>query len=210
MNNTVKKGDSKIVAHARRELGMAGTFEKNEHYDGSIGRGTLALVKLFSEWCGSDHAKMETMAMSFNQLIAGELLSPPTTDPDEWETVEGAGEGVVRNKRCPFYASKDNGATWTHIQNQESGRSKNHLSKEEPADEGTNNIPEDKAEEKTGGGNPIGHVNPTVEPESNAQETDQSGSTVQGSERNAGVEKESGEAEGAPESGTPEPEDRKA
>jgi hypothetical protein len=122
-----KRNEGKFVQHARRELQMSGAFNKTKDYDGSMGRGLLAMVKLFVQWSGGEQAKMEAMAMGFTQLISGELLSPPTTNPDEWEQIEGAAEGTVRNKRCPFYLSTDFGATWTHIQNQETGSSANHL-----------------------------------------------------------------------------------
>lgn len=144
---TPKDTDTKMVAHARRELEIAGAFDKTEDYDGQIGRSVLALVKLFDKWCHGNRAMAESVALGFNQIVSGELLSPPTTDPDEWEVVEGADLGTVRNKRSPFYVSSDNGKTWMHLGDKETGYSKNHITGEIPQDE---NISEATKESATG------------------------------------------------------------
>lgn len=82
-----RKTDSQIVGHARRELEMAGLFTVNKEndYDGFIGKGVLAMVKLFDEWTGDNPQKMQAIQSVFNYVIAGDLLSPPTNDPDEWK-----------------------------------------------------------------------------------------------------------------------------
>lgn len=131
-----RKGDSLIVAHARRELEMADAFKKTEDYDGKLGRAALDLVKTFESWAGEDHAIMQVLANVFNNLIGGELLSPPTTDPDEWEVLERDDKVVWRNRRSPFYMSGDAGVSYKNMANNTTGRSKNHLTGEEyPQDE---------------------------------------------------------------------------
>lgn len=196
-----KNGDSKIVAHARRELEMAGTFTKTADYDGSIGRGILAMIKLFDSWSRGRQAEMEAMAMGFNQLINGELMSPPTTDPDEWQTVEGAPEGTVRNKRCPWYMSQDGGKTWMHLQNKEKGASKKYV--KESTDEARNtNIPTDQTEgSDTDGGN-SGEV---TEQERTTEATDKSGPEVSGSELKTNMVEESSEDQSQQKSTSPKP-----
>lgn len=182
---TPKDSDSKIVAHARRELELGGAFDKTETYDGSIGRSVLALVKLFDKWCHGDRAKAESVMLGFNQIISGELLSPPTTDPAEWIPVEGADPGTVRNVRSPFYVSTDEGKTWMHLGNKEKGNSKNHLTGEVPEDE---TVPE--ATEKSATGDKGSSENTTQQ---------------DGSELDTGVAKESAEGPSKPEGATEEP-----
>jgi hypothetical protein len=179
-----KSSDSKMVAHARRELEKAKAFEKNEHYDGSIGRGVLALVKLFDQWAHGDMAKAESMALGFNQLVNGELLSPPTTDPEEWEAVPGADAGTVRNKRSPFYVSTDSGKTWMHLQNKERGNSRDHVTGKDVEDE---TIPEAAQESATGD-----------------QGSSENSAEQDGSELNTGVAEESAESQDQSEGATPE------
>lgn len=181
---TPKSSDSKMVAHARRELEKAKAFEKNEHYDGSIGRGVLALVKLFDQWAHGDMAKAESMALGFNQLVNGELLSPPTTDPEEWEAVPGAEAGTVRNIRSPFYVSTDNGKTWMHLQNKQRGDSRDHITGKDPEDE---TVPETTKESATGD-----------------QGSSEDSAQQDGSELNTGVAEESSESQSGPESAAPE------
>ena len=181
---TPKSSDSKMVAHARRELEKAKAFEKNEHYDGSIGRGVLALVKLFDQWAHGDMAKAESMALGFNQLVNGELLSPPTTDPEEWEAVPGAEAGTVRNIRSPFYVSTDNGKTWMHLQNKQRGDSRDHITGKDPEDE---TVPETTKESATGD-----------------QGSSEDPAQQDGSELNTGVATEGEESQSEPESAAPE------
>jgi len=118
-----KKSDSLMVAHARRELEMAGLFTANKEndYDGFIGRGTLALVKLFNDWTDDDPAKMQAIHNVFNAVIFGDLLSPPTNDPDEWETVEVEGQSITRNKRNNMYITRDDRQTWYNLRTEQRG-----------------------------------------------------------------------------------------
>ena len=135
----IRKGDSLIVAHARRELEMAEAFKKTEDYDGQIGRAALAVVKVFDEWTKGDPALLESIHLAFNQIVTGELLSNPTTDPDEWEAIEHEDQVAWRNKRSPFYMSGDAGVSWQHMGNGQSGKSKNHITGEVYDDADTTN-----------------------------------------------------------------------
>lgn len=122
-----KKSDSKLVEHARRELEMAGTFNKTDNYDGGIGRAVLAMIKTADSWAQGNGQKLEATVMAFNQVVNGALLTPPTTNPAEWDVIDGAAEGTVRNKRCPFYVSTDGGKTWMHLESKQRGTSRDHL-----------------------------------------------------------------------------------
>lgn len=118
-----KKNDSQIVGHARRELEMANLFTVNKEndYDGFIGKGVLAMVKLFDEWTGDDPAKMSAVSSVFSYVIAGDLLTPPTNDPDEWEEFEVDGSKVRRNKRNIMYITRDDGKTWFNLRSEQKG-----------------------------------------------------------------------------------------
>jgi hypothetical protein len=205
------KSDSKLVAHARHELEKAKAFDKNDDYDGSIGRGVLALIKVFDQWFGGDSAKANAAMMGFQQLMSGELLSPPTTDPAEWDVVEGAAEGTVRNNRCPFYVSTDNGKTWMHLQNKERGDSRNHLTGK---DVKNGNDGKSSTGEKSSAASDSEATKDTVStPEQSSPDGDQGSSespaAQDGSGLDAGVETEGAENQSGPESTTPESEKRK-
>lgn len=218
----MSKSDSKMVKHARHELELAKAFDKTENYDGSIGRGVLAMVKVFDTWFGGDRAKAESALMGFNQVLSGELLSPPTTDPEEWDVVEGADPGTVRNKRCPFYVSTDNGKTWMHLQNKERGNSRDHITGKDVEDERgqDNNTADGKSSD--GGANqssenPIGHVAPAqtakdpVPTNAQGSATDDQGSSEStpapdGSGLNAGVESEGEKDQSQPQKPEKKPE----
>lgn len=123
MLQPLRKGDSEMVGHARRELEIAGLFtpNKEDEYDGFIGKGTLALVKTFDEWSKNDPQKMTALNSVFRYLIAGDLLSPPTNDPDEWEDVEVEGQTVTRNKRNQMFITRDDRKTWFNLRTQQKG-----------------------------------------------------------------------------------------
>lgn len=128
-----RNGDSLIVAHARRELEMSGAFDTTDDWDGNIGRGILALVKTFDQRSEGKSASMQIIHQTFNSLVAGDLLVPPTTDPDEWEKIERDDQTVYRNKRSPFYVTNDlKFRTWTNIATKEKGMCRNHKTGEDP------------------------------------------------------------------------------
>lgn len=123
-----KKNDSQIVGHARRELEIAGLFTVNKEndYDGFIGKGVLALVKLFDDWTQDDPAKMSAVSSVFSYVIAGDLLSPPTNDPDEWEEFEVDGVKTTRNKRNIMYITRDDRKTWFNLRTEQQGICNDH------------------------------------------------------------------------------------
>ena len=119
----LRSTDSKLVGHARRELEIAKLFDKKpeEDYDGFIGRGVLSLVKTFDDWAKDDQSRMMALHQVFNYLIQGDLLSPPTNDPNEWEDFEMDGQTIRRNKRNIFFITRDEGKTWFNIRTDQKG-----------------------------------------------------------------------------------------
>lgn len=142
-----RNNDTLIVAHARHELELAGAFKKTKDYDGILGRAILAQVKTFCEWTKEDPALMEVVHQGFSAVIMGELLSPPTDDPKEWERIKREdNKRVWRNKRSPFYVSTDKGKSWINMTNEERGKSRNHITGEDPEDENEQSGKEEPAE----------------------------------------------------------------
>lgn len=125
----LRKGDSEMVGHARRELEIAGLFTVNEEsqYDGFIGRGVLALVKTFEDWAGADPSKRQAIQSVFNYVIAGDLLSPPSDDPEEWEPYDVEGHKGLRNKRNGMFISRDDRKTWINLRTDQRGICNDHL-----------------------------------------------------------------------------------
>lgn len=224
MGKQKRKGDSKIIAHARRELELCGSFEKSESYDGSMGRGILALIKTFDDWFHGDKVKADAALDGFWRLLQGELLSPPTDDPTEWEAVEGATAGTVRNLRNPFFVSTDSGKTWMHLQSKERGNSRDHITGKDPIDESAQQEKSNDNRRPAAGpaqekpGNPIGHVNPAPQAGAgtdvppvkqtgavNDKRSNKSTAQSDGSGLDAGVEAEGSEAPGNAKDGAEAP-----
>lgn len=119
----LRKGDTEMVGHARRELEMAGLFEAkpDQDYDGFIGKGVLAMVKQFDSWTHNDPSKMQAIKSVFDYVIGGDLLSPPTNDPDEWEEYDVEGHTGLRNKRNPMFITQDERKTWRNLRTGQKG-----------------------------------------------------------------------------------------
>ena len=189
-----KKGDSKLVTHARRELEMAGLFEVREDYDGSIGRGVLALVKEFDRWSDNDSAKMQALHSCFNYIVIGDLLSRPTTDPAEWEEFAMPdGKKITRNIRNVFYVTEDM-KSWKNLRTEETGMCVDHLTGKvlegEKKEDGNSESTTDASD--AGNGSDSGSV-------ASEKETVSPGSTgahapVEGGELEPAVEQESSDA----------------
>lgn len=123
-----RKTDSQMVGHARRELEIAGLFteKKDQDYDGFIGKGVLALVKVFDDWSKGDPARMQALEQVFSFAIHGDLLSPPSDDPDEWEEITVEEQTLTRNKRNIMYITRDDRKTWFNLRTEQKGICNDH------------------------------------------------------------------------------------
>ena len=220
----IRKGDSELVGHARRELELAGLFTPNKEndYDGFIGKGTLALIKLFDDWCKDDPQKMQAVSSVFSYLIAGDLLSPPTNDPDEWEDFEIEGQTVKRIKRNIFFITRDDRKTWFNLRHDQKGIC-NDIKTGKPLEgvEDPNGKAEQTAQDQegpadannTGDGadtnepTPIGDLAPGVGPEESVAEGSEK---VEAGELNPGVEPEGEADQGEAEAPAKKPKSGKA
>jgi len=207
----IRNGDSEVVGHARRELEMAGLFTVNdkEKYDGFIGRGVLALVKVFDEWTKGDKAKQQAVSSVFNFVTAGDLLSPPTDDPDEWKEYNIEGNTGLQNKRNQFYITRDDRKTWLNLRTGQQGIVTDHLTGKplEGVDDPngqTESQSEDQASRADEGdaGDGADAQEPTT---SEGDGSSGRSAKVEGGELDAGVEQESSEDQASPEEATPQP-----
>lgn len=97
-----------LVDYAKKELELAGLFDKESDYDGKLGKAALELVEKFADQGHSGFsASMVTQIVT--KLMQYEPLTPLTGEDDEWMDVDG--QGLYQNKRYPsVFKNKERGA----------------------------------------------------------------------------------------------------
>jgi len=100
-----------LIEHAKRELTLAGMFDKDADYNGALAPEIMELVKLFSSQEHSGASAGITIGV-LGRLLRFQTLTPITSNPDEWTDV---GEELWQSKRNPAIFSKDGGKTWYDI-----------------------------------------------------------------------------------------------
>lgn len=88
--------ESNLTRYARDELQRAGLFDSDSDYGGDLGRGTLALAKMFALEGHSGYSAAMSIAMA-EKVLRFQPLTPLTGADDEWNEV---GPGVFQNNRC--------------------------------------------------------------------------------------------------------------
>lgn len=200
----LRKGDTEMVGHARRELEIAGLFTPSEDgaYDGFIGKGVLAMVKLFDSWTQNDPAKMSTIKNVFDFVIAGDLLSPPSDDPDEWEEYNVEGHTGLRNKRNPMFITQDDRKTWRNLRTGQKGIVNDHKTGKplEGVEDPNGHEPEANDQESAANAGDAGHgenaVGPAEEPAVESEKSTSGSQGVEAAELDAGVEPEGSKDQG--------------
>jgi hypothetical protein len=107
---------AKLVDWAKRELELAGLFDKDSDYGGALGPAILEMVKTFSEQGHSGFSAGMTRTI-LNKLLNWEPLTP-VTDPlaEGYEDVSkmwGDGKKHYQCTRDSSIFSEDGGKTWT-------------------------------------------------------------------------------------------------
>jgi len=103
---------TKIADHAERELYAAGLFNKDSDYGALIGKSVLAAAK---EWgkVGHSGASHQIALAAFNKVINFEVLTPLTSDPNEWNDISDmCGKNNWQSKRQSNCFSADGGKTY--------------------------------------------------------------------------------------------------
>ena len=108
--------DSNLVRHAEREMRLAGLFDEDADYGGMIAPHVLELIKLFASE-GHSGASAGLTRELFHRLSNFKILSPITSDPEEWMEVSEASGGnpMWQSKRQPSVFSTDGGKTYYDI-----------------------------------------------------------------------------------------------
>lgn len=119
-----------IKEHAKRELELAGLFDRDSDYNGMIGKAVMELCKCFS---GQGHSGFSAnwVLDIFNQLGRYKTLTPITDDPNEWTEISkemGGKKDLWQNKRDPSIFSENKGKTWYCVDDKKrkKNKSKNH------------------------------------------------------------------------------------
>jgi len=100
-----------LEKHAKRELELAGLFDKDSDYSGMLGKAVMDLVKVFAKQGHSGFSAHQTLKI-FQIVASYKNLTPITSNPDEWFEYE---TGNWQNKRDSALFSKDGGKTWRSV-----------------------------------------------------------------------------------------------
>ena len=107
-----------LVEHAKKELELAGLFDKDSDYEGMVGKAVMDLMKCFSNQGHSGFSASMVMDI-FGRLGKYKTLSPVTDDPDDWQDVSDFGGGEKKKmwqcKRCPSLFSENGGKTYYDV-----------------------------------------------------------------------------------------------
>jgi len=108
---------SNFVSHAKRELELAGLFDKDSDYDGMLGEAAMELIGLFS-WQGHSGFSAGIVRDIFNRLANYETLTE--NDHSLYNDVSemyGHPEGTnFQCSRDSKYFSDDGGETWYNVE----------------------------------------------------------------------------------------------
>jgi hypothetical protein len=117
-----------LIEHAKREMQLAGLYDKDADYGGMIPEAVMALVEAHSKQGhsgGSHHLVLEI----FNRVINFKTLTPIGSTKDEWfkHDYQVAGENCWQNTRQGSIFSQDGGQTWYDLDDPEKKNFPKHL-----------------------------------------------------------------------------------
>lgn len=105
-----------LVEHAKKEMELAGLYEKDADYGGLIPDAVMALIEAHAKQGHSGGSHMIALGI-FNRLVNFKTLTPITSKPEEWlnRTDVSGGHPTWQNLRDPSVFSQDGGKTWYDI-----------------------------------------------------------------------------------------------
>ncbi len=123
-----------LVDHAKKELDLAGLFDKDSDYGGMVGKAVMELCKCFA---GQGHSGFSAgMVLDlFRRLGKYDPLTPITDASDQWEDVsESGGKGSPKMWQCkrnPSLFSENGGKSYYDVNDKKrlKTRSKSHKKK---------------------------------------------------------------------------------
>lgn len=86
---------SNLIEHAKKELELAGLYDKDSDYGGALAESVIELIETFSKQGHSGGSAGRVVSL-FNKLANYKTITPLTGDKDEWNEVS---DGVFQNKR---------------------------------------------------------------------------------------------------------------
>jgi len=111
-----------LLVHAKRELELAGLFDKDSDYEGMLGESTMRLIKTFSEEGHSGFSAGMAIHI-FHKLANFENLTPITDSKEDWMDVSEYGGGdknkMWQCRRNSSLFSTDGGKTYYDVNDNE-------------------------------------------------------------------------------------------
>ena len=102
---------SNLEMHAKKEMEIAGLFDKDSDYGGMLGDAVMKMIKVFAD---EGHSGFSAgMAVSvFEKVAKFEPLTPLTGADDEWMDIAEYGDGSMcwQNIRCSHVFKDKDGA----------------------------------------------------------------------------------------------------
>lgn len=112
----LKRVNENLTDFAKKELQIAGMFDKDSDYDGMLGEAVLELIQKFAD---QDHSGMSAAMTTtiFDKLVRWKPLSELTDNIDEWRDVSEfqGGKAGWQSTRSPSCFSEDGGKTYWDI-----------------------------------------------------------------------------------------------
>ena len=124
-----------LKEHFKKELDMAGLFDKDSDYNGMIGKALMELCKTFS---GQGHSGFSAnwVLSLFDTLGHYKTLTPISDDPKEWNNVSEMGgqnsPAMWQSTRNPALFSENGGKSYYDVDDKKrkKNRSLNHKKKD--------------------------------------------------------------------------------
>jgi hypothetical protein len=116
---------SSLIEHAKKELQLAGLFDKDSDYDGALGHAVMELIEVFSKQGHSGFSASRVISL-FKKVANYECLMPLTGNDDEWNDISGTGNNPIlqNNRVSSVFKNKDgkayylNGIVWVNQKGQ--------------------------------------------------------------------------------------------
>jgi hypothetical protein len=108
---------SNLVEHAKRELKLAGLYDKDSDYGGMIPENVLKCVEAFAS-AGHSGGSAEITLQILEKVLRFKTLTPITSDSTTWmeRTEESGGTPFWQSTRDPSYFSKVGGKTFYSLE----------------------------------------------------------------------------------------------
>ena len=87
-----------LIKYAERELRLAGFFDKDSDYEGTLGKAVMELIEVFSKQGHSGFSANRVVSL-FEKVARYENLLPLTGEDSEWNDISDLDGGTLQNNR---------------------------------------------------------------------------------------------------------------